>query len=461
MDAVRPVTLLIGALGGEGGGVLAAWLVEIATRAGHVAQATSIPGVAQRTGATTYYVEILPLAATELDGRAPVLSLLPVPGGVDVVVASELLEAVRIVSQGFVSPDRTLLLASTSRTLTTTEKMALGDGRFDPARLLAVAQAQSRHIIAFDMDAVARANGTMVSAVMLGALAGSGTLPYGREAFETVVANSGRGAEASLRGFAQGWDAVRKPAGAVAPPADDGAPGRAVHADPGGGSMRTVTVEAVEPNEFPATVAEFVALGRARLTEFQDTAYADLFVARVRRVLAAEARADRGARHARVMTREAARYLALWMAFDDIVRVAGSQVSCQPLRARAAGSGCAGGRDRAHRRSLQAWCPRDGIAVATLARPATRRLGPRAPAGGPPTTGPAAAFAQRQRKRIHRAARSRRAQGPASKRAALPAGAGDDRTMVGHDRARSYGRLGVRLRTRTVWPVDQGLWRDQ
>ena len=30
----RPLTILIGALGGEGGGVLADWIVEAATRAG-------------------------------------------------------------------------------------------------------------------------------------------------------------------------------------------------------------------------------------------------------------------------------------------------------------------------------------------------------------------------------------------------------------------------------------------
>jgi len=49
----RPLSILIGALGGEGGGVLAEWLVAVATKAGYVAQSTSIPGVAQRTGATT------------------------------------------------------------------------------------------------------------------------------------------------------------------------------------------------------------------------------------------------------------------------------------------------------------------------------------------------------------------------------------------------------------------------
>ena len=56
----RPITILIAALGGEGGGVMADWLIEAATQCGFPAQSTSIPGVAQRTGATTYYLEIFP-----------------------------------------------------------------------------------------------------------------------------------------------------------------------------------------------------------------------------------------------------------------------------------------------------------------------------------------------------------------------------------------------------------------
>ena len=112
----QPITILVGALGGEGGGTLAQWLVEAAVAAGYPAQATSIPGVAQRTGATTYYVEVFPRKTAELGARRPVLSLLPVPGGIDVAIASELLEAARIVASGMVSPERTLLVASTSRT---------------------------------------------------------------------------------------------------------------------------------------------------------------------------------------------------------------------------------------------------------------------------------------------------------------------------------------------------------
>ena len=50
----RPIKLTIAALGGQGGGVLADWLIEIAESENYIAQSTSVPGVAQRTGATIY-----------------------------------------------------------------------------------------------------------------------------------------------------------------------------------------------------------------------------------------------------------------------------------------------------------------------------------------------------------------------------------------------------------------------
>ncbi|MEO6268808.1 MAG: hypothetical protein ABIP08_00730 [Lautropia sp.] len=86
--AVVPYAVLIAALGGEGGGVLADWLVKCALRSGLAVQATSVPGVAQRTGATSYYLEWLdrPLPP---GAPAPVFSLNPMAGRVDVLVASE------------------------------------------------------------------------------------------------------------------------------------------------------------------------------------------------------------------------------------------------------------------------------------------------------------------------------------------------------------------------------------
>ena len=62
-----PISLLVCALGGEGGGVLTEWLVDTARHAGYAAQATSIPGVAQRTGATTYYIEVFALPTPGMD----------------------------------------------------------------------------------------------------------------------------------------------------------------------------------------------------------------------------------------------------------------------------------------------------------------------------------------------------------------------------------------------------------
>ena len=59
-DQALPLRILIHALGGEGGGVLMNWIVSAATAAGRKVQATSVPGVAQRTGSTTYYIEIAP-----------------------------------------------------------------------------------------------------------------------------------------------------------------------------------------------------------------------------------------------------------------------------------------------------------------------------------------------------------------------------------------------------------------
>ncbi|HEY1328601.1 MAG TPA: indolepyruvate oxidoreductase subunit beta family protein [Casimicrobiaceae bacterium] len=309
---IEPVAILVGALGGQGGGVLAQWLVDAATRAGHVAQSTSIPGVAQRTGATTYYVELYPVHRAALGARMPVLGLYPVPGRVDLVVASELLEAGRLVAAGYVSADRTFLIASTSRTLTTAEKMPLGDGRFDADRLLAIAREHSRRRCTFDMDAAARETGTMVSAVMLGAIAASGTLPIERAVFEDVVRDAGVGVDASLRGFARGFAAVARPATGIG-----SAPAARTRAD------ATATAQAVSMStQFPEPARELVAHGYDRVVEFQDSRYGELYAERLRRIDRAERKADPAGTHECAVLRETARFLALWMAFDDVVRVA-------------------------------------------------------------------------------------------------------------------------------------------
>lgn len=315
----EPVSILIGALGGQGGGVLAEWLVDAATRAGYVAQSTSIPGVAQRTGATTYYVEVHPEPQAELAGRTPILGLYPVPGRVDLVIASELLEAGRILQGGFVSADRTRLIASTSRTLTTAEKMAMGDGRFSSEHLLDAARQHSRALHAFDMDEAAREAGTVVSSVMLGAIAGSDVLPISRAVFEEVVRAGGLGVEASLRGFDRGHAAVAQRS-----------------SQPAGQSTPAPTAAAASPQArdaaetFPAAARDIIAAGYDRVVGFQDARYGGLYLERLRAIDQAERACDPESRHGGRVLRETARFLALWMAFDDIVRVA--SLKCRASR---------------------------------------------------------------------------------------------------------------------------------
>src|SRR5260221_13349115 len=150
---------------------------------------------------------------SELGARRPVMTLTPAPSYVDVMVASELIEAGRAMQNGFVTRDRTALIASTHRIYTVAEKMQMGDGRFDSEVVLKAARALSKRPILFDMQAQANAAGTVISAVMFGALAGSGTLPLSRADCESAIRAGGRGAEASLKGFAAGFDA----AGGAAP----------------------------------------------------------------------------------------------------------------------------------------------------------------------------------------------------------------------------------------------------
>src|SRR5690625_3695509 len=140
---VKPIKIAILAMGGEGGGVLANWIVALGEHNGYIAQTTSVPGVAQRTGATIYYVELFPKAQVP-EGKQPVLALMPMPGDVDVVLASELMEAGRAVQRGLVTPDRTTLITSTHRVYSIAEKSAMGDGRVDSEALITHTRAAAK-----------------------------------------------------------------------------------------------------------------------------------------------------------------------------------------------------------------------------------------------------------------------------------------------------------------------------
>ena len=133
------------------------------------------------------------------------LALTPSPGNVDLMVASELLEAGRAMQNGFVSPERTTLVASTHRVYTVAEKMAMGDGRADTDRIVKAAGELAKRAVLFDMAELTTRSGTVISAVMFGAMAGAGVLPLSRAECEAAIRHAGKGVEGSLKGFALGY----------------------------------------------------------------------------------------------------------------------------------------------------------------------------------------------------------------------------------------------------------------
>ena len=308
LDAVIKVAIL--AVGGQGGGVLTGWIEDVARSNGYAAQATSVAGVSQRTGATIYYIE---MARARDDGRVPVFALKPAAGDVDVMVAAEMMEAGRAILRGFVTPDRTVLIASTHRALAVSEKIVPGDGIASSDEVLAAAGVAARAVVAADFEAVAVASGSVISASLLGALAGSGALPFPREAFEAAIRAGGKGIDGSLRAFAAAYGVAQGGAVPAAP--------RAARADGAvQGPARLLQVwRGLEGRvaALPVPVAEMALPGLRKVVGFQDAAYGAEYLDRVESVLC---RDDAARGH--LLTREAAKYIANAMAYDDVIRVA-------------------------------------------------------------------------------------------------------------------------------------------
>ena len=319
---MTPIKIAIMAMGGEGGGVLADWIVDLGEANGWLAQATSVPGVAQRTGATIYYVELYPEQQAKDDGAVPVLALMPLPGDVDVVLASELMECGRAVQRGLVTADRTTLIASTHRVYSITEKSALGDGRVESAALLAHAEKAAKRFVRFDMAEAAERAGSVISAVLFGALAGTGVLPFSRDQFEATIGRGGVGVAASLRAFAVAYEkAAVAGEGEILRVAEDdkhepGHPERSEGSRPHAIHPAVRTLLDRVDRDLPASARTLLREGVRRLIDYQDLAYAALYLDRMTRVAALPR--DAGDR----LVAETARHLALWMSYEDTARVA-------------------------------------------------------------------------------------------------------------------------------------------
>ena len=298
-------------MGGQGGGVLADWILAMGENAGYYVQVTSVPGVAQRTGATIYYLELFPENAS---GQVPVLALMPVPGDIDVVIAAELVEAGRAIQRGIVTPDRTCLIASNHRAYAIAEKSAMGDGRIRSSDIKQAIDAAAKSVVCFDMQALAETHNTVISAALFGALAGSGALPFTSDQFEAAITGTGKSVANNLSAFSAALALAR---------------GETTTVDiPTAAVVRPTLPIAPDPNvaellrrvghDLSAPVRQTALTGIRRLLDYQDPAYASLYLDRLGSIQKLDTEVSAEAR----LTDTVARHLALWMSYEDTIRVA-------------------------------------------------------------------------------------------------------------------------------------------
>jgi indolepyruvate ferredoxin oxidoreductase beta subunit len=305
MTQARAIKISINALGGQGGGVLSDWIVAAGELSGFIAQATSVPGVAQRTGATVYYIELFPRSVAEAAGKAPVLALMPSPGDVDIVIASELAEAGRAIQRGLVTA-QTTLIASSHRVFAVVEKTAMADGRRNEDAILSAAKKCAGKFILGDMEAAADESGAPISAVLFGALAGARVLPILPSVFEGAIKQGGRAVEQNLKAFAKGL--ALADAQAPAPAKTAKAREAAAQAD-------------TQVSPFPPKAHAVIREGHRRVFDFQDAIYAQFYLDRLARLRDVDAPSG-GEGRDWALLRAVAKHLALWMTYEDAIRVA-------------------------------------------------------------------------------------------------------------------------------------------
>jgi indolepyruvate ferredoxin oxidoreductase beta subunit len=281
-------------MGGEGGGVLMNWIVKAAWAKGFPVQATSVPGVAQRTGATTYYIEMLPKRLTPASSK-PNFALIPTSGEVDLLIATEAAEAARAVGNGYITPDRTHLIASTARAYLMPEKMAMADGRIDDKRLHTILNKSAHKCVLFDANKAARDAGAIVNSVMLGAIAASNLIGVELEDFKQAIELEGKAVESNISGLNKGFEIAK-----------------------GGGEhlrdtiKNKLSLQNISDKRFPDSIQPILQHAINRLTDYQNKDYFEIYLSRLQKFKEGDIN----------LLEIVAKQLALRMSYEDIIRVA-------------------------------------------------------------------------------------------------------------------------------------------
>lgn len=318
MKTLKPIKIALLAVGGDGGGVLTGWIAQLAENNGYFVQYTYIAGVAQRTGATVYYIELFPTKNLQdnVAEKTPVLSQMPGPHDVDILMATELMEAGRSIQRGFVSK-KTTMIFSTNRNLAIREKESSGDGIADGAKIFEMTEKYSKKSLFGNLKLIATKNGSIVSSSLFGALAASGTLPFSKDEFIKVIETSGgKGITQSLNSFNEAYEYIKDFISQPKPYLPDIRPA-VFQALPTSVSSKKLNeiLEEVK-SKFPMETHDVVWHGLNHVIDFQDLKYGKVYLDKVLQILNLDS-SDKNYQ----LTRQTAKNLAVGMAYDDLIFV--------------------------------------------------------------------------------------------------------------------------------------------
>ncbi|HJV84988.1 MAG TPA: DUF6537 domain-containing protein [Noviherbaspirillum sp.] len=327
----RTRRILIGTVGGQGGGVLSAWLVRGLINHGWDAISIGLLGLSQRAGTVTYYCEAAPKSE-----QRRVNSVFAMAGDVDLLIGQELLELGRLVQSGYAAQD-CVIIGNTYRYLTTLEKMPSEDGIFGSTNIVNAVNriAPQRNFLVHAQEVVStnQLPALTSNAFLLGAAVGSPVFSLPPEPFLEAIRADQVAVETNSKAFLLGYEMARdgrlarlaeeerlRISGAVAAPA------------------KTATQLVFQPgpqflgllqraSDNAAAHDTLVSIGNL-LEVYQNADYADEFARKVTQCEQAFQQNVPG--HAAGLFEPLCLNLANWMAYEDTMRVA--QIKSSPDR---------------------------------------------------------------------------------------------------------------------------------
>lgn len=313
-QASEIIKIAVLAVGGQGGAVLGNWIVSLAQMGNYAVQMTSVAGVAQRTGATVYYIEMAPVSSSR-----PVFALNPSINDIDILIAAELMEAGRALQRGFISPDKTTVITSSHRILATSEKIVPGDGRADSQLVLQRLNDASLKLVCYDMEDIARRSGSVVSASLFGALAASESLPFPHSLYEQTIENSKRSVRSSMSAFRESITTAKIAQNRYSELVENSSKPNAKKVMARGPDPQLKRWNALvsRVTEFPTPAHLYLHAGLRATYDYQDADYATDYMNRV-----AEFSAIDDASMDYALTSHAAKYIARALCYDDLPHVA-------------------------------------------------------------------------------------------------------------------------------------------